>query len=219
VERIFDGLTMLLFLILAALIGGIPDFLAYLAYTAVAVFGLALAVLYSIVLRPAAAQNLADWLITHASPRRFRARLMNVARRFISGFSSVRSASALTAVLVLSLAIWTAETSSYRLLMNSFGFRLSLHHLLLMSGAANLGTALPSGPGNLGTFDAPAIEVLRRVGVASDTAFSYQLLLHAVLWFTETLAASLFIWGSGLGRAELRRTLGDRVDDAESDRL
>ena len=76
-----------------------------------------------------------------------------------------------------------------------------------MSSAANLGTALPSGPGNLGTFDAPAVLVLTRVGVAQNAAISYQTLLHAVLWCTETFAGLWFMWRSGLGRADLERTL------------
>ena len=122
----------------------------------------------------------------------------------------------MTLVLLSSIAVWTAETLSYRLLMNSFGFGLDLHHLLMMSGAANLGTALPSGPGNVGTFDAPSILVLTGVGVSKDTAVSYQLLLHAVLWCTETFAGAWFMWRGGLKKADLDRSL-DRTEKNSSD--
>ncbi len=207
VERVFDGLTMILFLILAALIGGIPVYLRYILWAAVAVFGAALALVYAIVLWPSLVEHVAEWLIARLVPHRFRLQLYGITVRFIRGFASIRSVGKLTLVLGASLAVWAAETLSYRLLMNSFGFGLNFHHLLLMSGAANLGTALPSGPGNLGTFDAPSILVLTRVGVPQNTAISYQTLLHAVLWCTETLAGLWFMWRGGLRKADLDQTL------------
>jgi uncharacterized protein (TIRG00374 family) len=210
VERVFDGLTMILFLILATLIGGIPDYLRYVVWAAVAVFGAALALIYAVVLWPVPIQRLAEWLIARLAPQRFRPRLRDVTGRFIRGFASIKSVLTLTLVLIFSITVWTAETFSYRLLMNSFGFGVDLHHLLLMSSAANLATALPSGPGNLGTFDAPAILVLTRVGVAGNTAISYQTLLHAVLWCTETFAGLWFIWRGGLRKADLDRTLDEQ---------
>jgi hypothetical protein len=118
--------------------------------------------------------------------------------------------------MVFSILVWTAETVSYRLLMNSFGFSVSLHELLLMSGAANLGTALPSGPANIGTFDLPAIEVLVWSGVDRSVAASYQTLLHAVLWSTETLAGLWFMWRTGLGRADLRKPPAEANASADS---
>ena len=220
VERIFDGLTMILFLILAAIIGGIPDYLRYVVWMALAVFGAALASVYAVVLWPALIQRLVEWFITRFVPHRFRLRLHDIAKRFIDGLASIKSVLTLTLVLLFSITVWTAETFSYRLLMNSFGFNVDLHQLLLMSSAANLGTALPSGPGNLGTFDAPAILVLTQVGIAENRAISYQTLLHAVLWSTETLAGLWFMWRGGLRKADLDRTLaeqpGNSTDSAES---
>jgi len=213
IERVFDGLTMILFLILAALIGGIPDYLRYVVWAAVMVFGAALALVYAMVLWPVPIQRLVEWLVTRLAPQRFHLQLRDIAGRFIRGFASIKSVLALTLVLFFSIAVWSAETFSYRLLMNSFGFSVDLHHLMLMSGAANLATALPSGPGNLGTFDAPSILVLTRVGIAENTAIGYQTLLHAVLWCTETFAGLWFMWRSGLGKTDLDRTLAEQPSE------
>jgi uncharacterized protein (TIRG00374 family) len=213
VERIFDGLTMILVLAIAALIGGIPDYpyLRYFVWAAPVAFGGALALVYAVVLLPGRIRLAANWLAGRLVPRRFRAHVLELVERFIGGFESVRSARTITSVLGFSVAVWTAETISYRLLMNCFGFGVSLHQLLLMSGAANLGTALPSGPANLGTFDLPAIEVLSRSGVDRAVAASYQTLLHAVLWTTETLAGVWYVWRTGLGRAGLRQSAEARL--------
>jgi uncharacterized protein (TIRG00374 family) len=213
VERVFDGLTMILFLLLAALIGGIPHDMRLLLWLAIAVFGAALGVIYAIVLWPGPFHGVVEWFVVRLTPHRFHAQLLGIAERFINGFASVRSVGTLTLVLLFSITVWTAETISYRLLMNSFGFDVDLHHLLLMSGAANLGTALPSGPANLGTFDAPSILVLTGVGVLKDTAAGYQFLLHAVLWSTETFAGLWFMWRGGLKKADLDRSLGEQRDE------
>lgn len=220
VERVFDGLTMILFLLVAALIGGIPGAqevqifgetvvvsVRYILGVAIAVFGAALGGIYAIELWPRPIRKVAEWSIARFTPRRFHQRLMGLVDRFIGGFSSVRSVGILTLALFLSVAIWTAETISYRLLMNSFGFGVDLHHLLLMSGAANLGTALPSGPGNVGTFDAPSILVLSTIGVSPNRAASFQFLLHAVLWCTETFAGLWFMWRTDLSKADLDQAL------------
>ncbi|MDY7080577.1 MAG: lysylphosphatidylglycerol synthase transmembrane domain-containing protein [Chloroflexota bacterium] len=220
VERVFDGLTMILFILVAAVIGGIPEAqeiqileqtveidLRLLLWLAIGVFGTALGVVYALVLWPEPIQRLAGWFIDRLIPQRLRSQMCGIAESFVQGFSSVKSIWTLTLVLFFSITVWAAETLSYRLLMNSFGFGVGLRHLLLMSGAANLATALPSGPGNLGTFDAPAILVLTQVGIAENTAISYQTLLHAILWCTETFAGLGFMWHSGLRKADLDRTL------------
>jgi len=211
VERVFDGLTMVLFLILAALIGGIPTYLRYVFWAAMGVFGVALASIYTIVLWPTPFQSIAEYFIEHLIPKPFRPRLRSIVERFIYGFSSVRSVLTLTLVLFFSISVWSAETFSYWLMMHAFGFSgmVNFHQLLLMSSAANLGTALPSGPGNIGTFDAPAILVLTWVGIPENTAISYQTLLHAVLWNTETLYGLWFMWRGGLKKADLDQTLAE----------
>jgi uncharacterized protein (TIRG00374 family) len=226
VERVFDGLTMILLLLLAAIIGGIPEAqeveilgqtavvdMRYILWFAIVVFGAALGVVYAIELWPDPIHRVAGWFIVRLTPHRFHQKLLGVVERFVGGFASVRSVWTLTLVLLFSLAVWTAETISYRLLMNAFGFGVDLHHLLLMSSAANLGTALPSGPGNVGTFDAPSILVLTGVGVPKDMAISFQFLLHAVLWCTETFAGLWFMWRGGLRKADLDRSLESRAGE------
>ena len=213
VERIFDGLTMILFLLLAALIGGIPSYLRYVVWAASGIFGVAIASVCAVVVWPSVVQQIADWFIDHLVPQRFWAQIKHIVERFIAGLSSIRSIGTLILVLLFSVSVWTAETISYRLLMNSFGFSVDVHQLLMMSGAANLGTALPSGPANVGTFDAPAIEVLSRIGIPRNTAISYQVLLHAVLWCTETFVGFWFMWRTGLAQADLKRALPKAVTE------
>ncbi|MCJ7737113.1 MAG: flippase-like domain-containing protein, partial [Anaerolineae bacterium] len=90
VERIFDGLTMILFLLLAALIGGIPGYLRYVVWAASGVFGVALASVCAVVVWPSVVQQIADWFIDHLAPQRFWAQIKHIVERFIAGLSSIR---------------------------------------------------------------------------------------------------------------------------------
>ncbi len=205
VERTFDGITMIIFLLVAAAIGGIPEGLLRQAfYFGVAVFGVALAGIYFLVIFPTLTRRIINWFNEHLVPERFRELFTSIADHFINGFASVKSPVTLTMVLLSAIMVWVCELLMYRLVMNCFGFGVSLHHLLLMSGAANLGTALPSGAANLGTFDTPGFWVLSNIAkINENIAGSYMLVLHAALWTTETLAGVWFMWRTGFTRQKI----------------
>ncbi|MBN1317711.1 MAG: flippase-like domain-containing protein [Anaerolineales bacterium] len=204
IERVFDGLTMLLFLVVVALTGGIPAEWRDLAWGALALFGVALTGIYALVLWPARFQALSVWFIQHMIPGRFRERVEEISNRLILSFAAIRSAGSLTMVLLFSILVWSFETAMYRTMMISFGIDVSFHRLMLMSATANLATSLPSAPGNIGTFDGAVILTLKST-IGESLSIAYISLLHAVLWSTETLAGLYFMWRTGTGRLELAR--------------
>lgn len=202
IERVFDGLTMLLFLVIVILTGGIPAEWQEAAWGALALFGAALAGIYALVLWPSQFQNLSDWLVQHLVPPPFRERLQAATTRLIFSFATIKSIGSLTLVLLLSLCVWSFETSMYRTMMIAFGIEVSFHRLMLMSAAANLATSLPSAPGNIGTFDGAVILTLKPL-IGESLSIAYITLLHAALWSTETFAGLYFMWRTGTGRQEL----------------
>ncbi len=204
IERVFDGLTMLLFLVVVIFTGGIPTEWQELAWGALALFGLALAGIYALVLWPRQIQRVSSWLIGAVIPVRFQVQAEQITNRLILSFAAIKSAGSITGVLCLSIVVWVFETGMYRTMMAAFGLDVGFHHLMLMSAAANLATSLPSAPGNIGTFDGAVILTLRSV-VGENLAIAYVSLLHAVLWSTETAAGLYFMWRTGTGRSELAR--------------
>jgi uncharacterized protein (TIRG00374 family) len=202
IERVFDGLTMLLFLAVVSLTGGIPAEWRQAAWGALALFGMALAGIYALVLWPRQIQALVDRLVEHLVPARFQDRVRGVATRLILSFATIKSVGSLTLVLFFSVTVWAFETAMYRTMMTAFGFGVDLNRLMLMSAAANLATSLPSAPGNIGTFDGAVILTLKPI-IGESLAIAYISLLHAVLWSTETFAGLYFMWRTGTGRQEL----------------
>ncbi len=202
IERVFDGLTMLLFLVVVSLTGGIPSEWQQAAWGALALFGVALAGVYALVLWPKTIRALVDQLTGRLVPARFQLRVQRAAGRLIQSFATIKSVGSLTLVLCCSLTVWAFETAMYRTMMTAFGFGVGFNRLMLMSAAANLATSLPSAPGNIGTFDGAVILTLKPV-VGESLSIAYISLLHAVLWSTETFAGLYFMWRTGTGRQEL----------------
>jgi uncharacterized protein (TIRG00374 family) len=206
VERTSDGIVMLIYILIAMAIGGLPDNVVIRdLYTyGVIIFSLGLILIYVMLLFP----KLARWLIDTAGriiiPKRFREWYGNVTANFVQGLAALKDPWTATLILVTALMVWNCELGIYRLIMNCFDFGVDLHQLLLFSAAANLGTSLPSGAANIGTFDTPGFLVLTQLsGINPNIAASYMLILHGLLWLTETGLGIIFLPKMGMSWKEL----------------
>jgi uncharacterized protein (TIRG00374 family) len=205
VERIFDGVVMLLFVFVGLpLAPNIPgDWRQFVIVFSLLFFG-ALAVFFVVAARPRLAQVVYNWIIDHLVPERFREPLRGFADRFMEGLYFLRSGRDVAMIFVTSLVIWLAETGKYWFVMHAFPFEVSFFVLMLMNGVVNLATTVPSAPGYIGTFDEPGIEILKAFGVNQDIAGAYTLVLHAALWLPITLLGAYYMWRESLTWSELR---------------
>jgi uncharacterized protein (TIRG00374 family) len=187
VERIFDGVIMLLFVFVSLPLTPMPEELRRVVVLFSLLFFGALAVFFVIAASPARSQAVYNWFIARLVPPRFQDLARGLLDRFMDGLHCLRSGRDVLMIFVTSLVIWLAETVKYWFVMHSFDFSVPFYVLMLMNGVVNLATTIPSAPGYVGTFDAPGIEVLEQFGVARVVATSYTLVLHAALWLPITL--------------------------------
>lgn len=188
VERIFDGLVMLLFVFIALpIVPGLPAWLRESVIVASLAFFGALITFLIIAARPAASRTLYQWFINRFAPVSLQAKLLVLADRFMDGLSSLSSFRNIIMVFFTSVIVWLLETVKYWFVMIAFNFSVSFFALMLMNGVVNLATTLPSAPGYIGTFDGPGIETLKVFGVDPTVAAAYTLVLHAALWLPITL--------------------------------
>ena len=187
VERIFDGLVMLLFVFIALpIIPGLPVWLRQTIILASLAFFGALAVFLVMAANPQTSRQIYRWVIVRVLPLTLQVKTMNLADRFMEGLSSLTSLRDILMVFFTSVIIWLLETVKYWFVMFAFNFTVSFLALMLMNGVVNLATTLPSAPGYIGTFDGPGIEVLKVFGVDPTVAAAYTLVLHAALWLPIT---------------------------------
>jgi glycosyltransferase 2 family protein len=199
VERIFDGLVMLVFVFVALPFAPIEDnWLRNVVIAGTIAFFGALTVFFFMAARPDIARQFYSGIINRIIPTRFRAALLRTADHFMEGLESLRRPRDLAMTFVSSVFIWLTETTKYWIVMHAFDFHVSFFVLMIMTAVVNLATTLPGAPGYIGTFDGPGIEVLRKFGVDPTVAAGYTLVLHAALWLPITLLGFFYLAQQGL---------------------
>jgi uncharacterized protein (TIRG00374 family) len=192
VERIFDGVTMCLFIgcvLLLHLVPGNAD-LEHLFRITGAIFVGALVAFFAIALTPGVVSRLLDLLLS-AMPPALAERASPFLQKFFTGLSVLQSPRAVFATLLLSITAWICEACMYFTLLFAFqdlaAMRLPFHSMILTTAVANLGTLIPSSPGYVGTFDALSVFALGLYGISGDLGLAYTVVLHIALVVPITL--------------------------------
>ena len=205
IERIFDGLTMILFILVASLLIRLNQEVGTLTVVATILFGALLAglVAYSFLPR---LQSLLLGILHRLVPARLADRVEEMAGAFTLGLSSLRSRGDLVRVIVTSIAAWLCEAGMYLIVAAGFGFDFPWPVALLATAVANLFTLIPSSPGYVGIFEAGILAVLVGLrGLPEAPALSYALVLHAALWAPVTVLG-LIVWSrESLSWGQLRQ--------------
>ena len=95
-------------------------------------------------------------------------------------------------VLPLSLCAWCVWGLSAWLVASALGLHLSLLEVAFVTAVLNLGTAIPSSPGFVGTYQWLSVSGLGLLGVGRPEAFAFSVLMQAV-WFVPTTGAGLVL--------------------------
>jgi uncharacterized protein (TIRG00374 family) len=193
IERVFDGLVMLLFVFIALPFTPLPNILRAIVVVSSLLFGGALLVFFAIAASPQRARAVYDFIARRFLPEALLKRTQALVDRFLTGLHSLRSVRDVLMIFVTSVIIWLAETVKYWFVMHAFSFTVPFYVLMLMNGVVNLATTVPSSPGYVGTFDWPGIVILNSFGVAKEVATAYTLVLHAALWFPITALGAFYM--------------------------
>jgi uncharacterized protein (TIRG00374 family) len=207
IERIFDGLVMLLFVFFALPFVGaehIPAIYRVTVIVASIAFGTALLVFLWMAFDQARAMRVYRYFSSRLVPQRYRAAADGFFDRFMGGLYFLRSGRDVLMVFVTSIVIWLLETVKYWFVMQAFAFTVSFIGLMLMNGVVNLTTTLPSAPGYVGTFEVGAL-VLEALGIDYSLALGYTIALHAALWFPITTLGAWFMWRQGVKWRDFER--------------
>ena len=213
VERIFDGVAVVLLMAVGIAAPGFPDGVTVsgvrvttLALGMSAVFGGALVFLALVARWPDFWLGLGDRIAGALLPARAAAWVSRVSRSLFGGLSVLRSPVAFLRVLLWTLLVWMLNALSFELAFEAFHLdTLPLTAALVLQGIAALGVAVPSSPGYVGVFQAACIAALGIYGIHKDVAVGFSLALHAA-WFVPITVLGLWaLLRAGLSLGELRR--------------
>ena len=214
-ERLFDGLVMLLFVFVTLPFAPLPPAYATLVTIFSVIFFAALIVFLALAARPARMSRVYAWLVDRLVPLRLRPRVHGLFERFIIGLQSLRSPRDLALIMLSSTLIWLTETTKYWFVMQAFPFHVDFTVLMLMTAVVNLFTTLPSTPGYVGTFDLPGISILTAYNVPHDIAVGYTLVLHVSLWLPITALGALYMLLEHIGWGDFGRAVEERSLEAQ----
>jgi uncharacterized membrane protein YbhN (UPF0104 family) len=206
-ERIFDGIVMLLFLGVATAAAGdrvAADWLGVLVPLTAAGFGGAAGALVLLALAPTTMLGIAARLLA-PFPARAREAALAVAQRFITGLGVLGDLKLAALTLVLSAVAWLLEAGVYVAVGQAFGLSVAPVGYLLALAVANLGTMIPSSPGYVGTFDALVARSLAIFGVGDALALAYAFLVHLAIWLPPTLIGFFYLYRYNLRLTKLTR--------------
>jgi glycosyltransferase 2 family protein len=206
IERVFDGLVMLLFVFVALPFApALPQSYRSLVILLTVALFLATGIFVWMATQPRFMDRCYHWVATRFLPTVLRGRIDDFYGRFMVGLRSLSSSSDVLMIFGTSVVIWLMETVKYWFVMHAFSFQVSFLVLMLMNGLVNLATTLPSAPGYIGTFDTPGIETLAAFGVERNLAASYTFTLHAALWLPVTLLGAFYFWRAHLHWSDFAR--------------
>ncbi len=111
----------------------------------------------------------------------------DVARKLRGGLAVAGRSRTVGEAIALSLVAWSFSILAFAAAGQAIGVELTMGQAGLLSAGVALATAIPSGPGYLGTFELAAVELGGTFGLAADPAFAIALIVHAgILVVTST---------------------------------
>lgn len=206
VERIFDGLVMLSFILagLVMLDVSSPEVETVLNFAG-PLFLVALAFFFFLAAKPDALR----WLVvrvTRLLPGKLANVVSHLSEEFIQGLAGLRSPRNLVGTIAASYGCWMLEAVVYWIVSFAFDFELSYQGALLVVGVVNLTGLIPASPGQIGVFEFFVSTVLIAMGVGSAPATAYALVVHLTIWLPVTLAGFYFLARQGLNWNAIRHT-------------
>ncbi len=199
VERLTDGLTVVLLLAITAVF--VPNILdeARKGAIGVAFVGIVgLAVLMALSFQKERGLSLLKRI---AAPFPFlrNDKIWGTLESLIDGFAVLRSPRPIFGVWMWSLEAWILGGLMYWTVMFAMGMSLPIAAAFLVMTVTSLAVVVPSTPGYIGVFEAATTATLTAVyQIDQANALSYALVMHAFTYFWLIVLGVFSVWREGL---------------------
>lgn len=208
VERLFDGITMLGFILGAATVVSLTSDLRHVALIAFIVFSVGIVLLTLLTVGGDFRDRLIQ-IVLGPLPTSVADRVERVAESFLAGLGVLRRRRDLAMVAICSVLAWSFEASMYWMIARGFDQPLpetmTVAATALTTGVANLATLIPSSPGYVGPFETGVKLVVEgALGVNGALALSYAFLVHAALFFPVTIVGLIVAWRERISLRAIR---------------
>jgi glycosyltransferase 2 family protein len=198
VERVVDTATLAPVAFGAALVVGAPAWVVQLLGVTAVIGAVVLAVLLTVGVMPLV--RLANRVVPAA-----RTGVRDVIERFGASLGGPsRRPQLLTAAGISTLA-WFLDAASVWLVASSIGVEIDYAAAMLISGVGTLGTAIPSAPGYVGTYELAVAGIAGLVGVDPAPALALAVLVHVMTLGPVAIGGAVSVVAIGADLGEVAR--------------
>jgi uncharacterized membrane protein YbhN (UPF0104 family) len=210
VERVLDGIVLLLFLVIPLLTPGFPSTVALsegaggLALRgAVVMVGAVMLALVVMAVWPRTFVRTAERAAS-VLPRALARPIVDALQAFMDSVSVLRNPRLLFLGFAWTLGFWTWHGLSFWLGMLAFGIDTGFVSAIFTEAVVGFGVALPAAPGFFGTFHASAEFALTSVyGVDTAQSLAFAFGYHFGGWIPITVIGFYYAWRLGLSLGEI----------------
>jgi uncharacterized protein (TIRG00374 family) len=125
--------------------------------------------------------------------RERRSLLRRLARDTVEGLAAPLGRRRIALVAATSIAAWSAWALAAVLVARAVGIDLSATDALFTAAVLNLGVAIPSSPGFIGTYQWLAVSALGLLDVDRERALAFAILVHAAWYVPTTLVGGALL--------------------------
>lgn len=203
VERIFDGFTLLAFLLVILVFFPFP---AWLKNAGISAFVFYILIIVFLVLLKRYKENMLKFLNCILSPisKRLSHKTDEILMSFIAGFDILKGKKQIALILFYSFSIWTTYAVLTLLVFMSFNFNLPLYAPFLLTVILTFGVMIPSSPGFIGTYQFFCVTGLAFWGIKESDALGFSLVYHASQYVPVTLLGLFYLWKDNISLKEIR---------------
>jgi hypothetical protein len=129
-------------------------------------------------------------------------RIVGVATRLRDGLRVAALPQTVAGAAVLSVAAWSCTVVAVLAVGQSLGMELTVGEGALIAAGTNLATAIPSGPGYLGTFEYAGQSIALALGIGAPQGLALAVMIHVLTLAVSSIggAAALIRLGWSRGR-------------------
>jgi len=215
-ERVFDGLTLVLFLWVAMLGSAGAGHslqsnatLIQIAHWAGVVFVIAFAIGLAMAWQPTRTQSVVARVAQRIFPPRLAHRVTDVVAGLVRGLGVLRDPRRAAGVVGWSLVLWFINGLSFAACFRAFDLELPWTAAFPLQALVGFGVAVPSSPGFFGPLEAFMRLTLGLYGIPADRAVSYAVAYHIGGFLPITLIGLYELSRSRLRLGALRRVAAD----------
>jgi len=189
VERLFDGFTLLLILLIGLMLVTFPEDMSSVSASLQGA-GLVLFVSYILIiiffagfrLRPELYLTILNKSLFFLSER-LRSRTIDIVRKFGLGLTPIKGLYGWGMVIIYSFLIWSLSIFQVQLIEHSIGLSLPFIAAFIILSMASFGVMIPSAPGYIGAFHLAVQYGFMFFGVSREEGLSAAILYHASFFF------------------------------------